>query len=241
MAKFLILNDNQDRVLTMGLTVKEVNVNHPEVISAVPALGTSNTKATAKLDAILALAKDRSKWIVGSVEVKHRTKLEMCDEGFAFSSAIYSYAFNNNMPDVMKQFDFTVDKLKKQRYVSLGETCMSIYDFGFAHKTEMAERGYTETRITEFGEKVLDFKAIVGQSSGNRTKGVNATAELKKLFEDLKLIYEEDMDKLVEGLKQLYPTYYGEYQQARKVLMTGIRHEEKPPQTNPPENPQVNP
>lgn len=111
----------------------------------------------------------------------------------------------------------------------------SILALATANAEQLVSRGTSAESLAGLRSKIDSFDKAVGMQGTGLAKQVGATESLPDLFKKADEILHEELNGLVENLRDDYPDFYAQYNAAKEIKDLGTRHNPAPevPETAP--------
>ncbi len=110
-----------------------------------------------------------------------------------------------------------------------------IYALGTANAADLLPRGVDAARLASLRTSIDNFDKSVGMQGTGLAKQVSATKSVNDLLKEADELIHEEINGLVENLREDYPDFCVQYEAARQIKDLGTRH--NPPDENPPPTP----
>lgn len=175
------------------------------------------------------------KGMIGRVDDEHLDFATL--QALAAASALYSYGRKTKNTEVQEIANTTESRLRKLRDTELASRATSIHTQAAAHAADLADYGVTATMITDLQAKIADYSAAIGDRESGVADRVGATAALSDLFDQTDDVLTEDLDRLMELVRESQTDFYNKYFAARVIKDIGFRHKPTPPPPTPPPGP----
>ncbi|MCL5266792.1 MAG: hypothetical protein M1469_01655 [Bacteroidetes bacterium] len=170
----------------------------------------------------------------GKTQVKWDAEDSLIFALLPIASALKVVAKREKDPELAEKASVTETSLRRLRDTELVTRGKLIHAEALKIVTELATFNITPEVLTGLSAKIEAYdKSIGGRESGvaQRKGARKAVSDLfAKVDDDL-----EDLDNLMELLREKHPGFYNEYQSARTIKDTGTRH--RPPEPPPANQP----
>ncbi len=154
---------------------------------------------------------------------------------FNLSSSLHSYAIYQKIPDLIEMTDINESGFSSMREDKLYSEAIEINKLAEANNASLADYEITEEDITAHKALAEEFKAAIGDTGSSRKLSKEETAKLESLYsETLGML--DQLDSHINTLKLKKPEIAAGYFASRKLVNTGIRHNNND-ENNPPDSP----
>jgi hypothetical protein len=207
----------------MLLSVKKFLVDNSAVTSVKPAFARAITRLNEKIAAIRSLDENRGERGSGVTGTKSQVKESLLESILKAAGAIKAYASEKNKPDLIKSVNISKSELNRIRELELVKRAESIHDLAQSNSLELADFGITAadlSLLTDLNDTFSDLISEVGSRQGQRS---GKTKSLNTLFEEVRIILEQQVDGLAATLKQNNPDFYNQYISVRVITDRGGR------------------
>jgi len=205
----------------MLLSVKKFLVHNSAVTSEKPAFARAITRLNEKIAAIRSLDENRGERGSGVTGTKSQVKESLLESIFKAAGAIKAYASEKNKPDLYNSGNITKSALARMRELDLVKYAKSIHDLTSANSQDLADFGISTADLevrTDLNDAFSDLISEVGSRQGQRS---GKTKSLNTLFEEVRIILEQQVDGLAATLKQNNPDSYNQYISVRVITDRG--------------------
>ena len=229
------MNKAQENKLTMHESVDSLLNNNAEKTAEIPAFDVSITSFRADLAELKKKSLVYENATAGKSESKWSAEDDLIESLLPVASALNVIAMRNKNPELREIANVTETFLRRLRDTELVSKSKAVLAAGNENAAELVKFGITAERITDLGAKIDAYEKSIGGRESSVAERMGARQGVIELFakvdDDL-----EELDNLMELVRTKYPDFYNEYQAARTVKETGVRHrkaEPAPPNTTP--------
>ncbi len=170
----------------------------------------------------------------GKTPAKHTTKDAVVTAIHSLGRALRSYSKKANKPDIFDLANVEESKLEKMRDTALLDYTKKVIAKANDNAVDLAGYNVTADELAGVQTKIDDYekslKAQVGGMADKSGEFDALEASLRKVKDDL-----DDIDDMMERIKDGHPEFYDAYHAARPVKALGVRHNPPPaPSGEPP-------
>ncbi|MBI3365892.1 MAG: hypothetical protein HY033_13420 [Ignavibacteriae bacterium] len=230
------LNKTQENKLTMYEAVLSLMGSNGTVVTGVPALKEAKDSFDATVQQIKVKGRERHEATAGKTATKQQAEDALVASLMEIASALYSFAWKAGRNDVKEIADVTETKLRRMRDTELESRAKSIHEKATADASGLANYNITAEKISNLQGRIADFGSALGERESSAAGRTGLTTTLTTLFDQADEILAEDLDRLMETVRDANNDFYNTYFSARVIKDTGIRHkkaEPAPPPTPP--------
>ena len=219
------MTDKQENMFSMFLVLHGYLSQNSAVVSSIPAF----QKAYEKLGTLIQDIKDvdsgRKSIKAGKGDLKTKARNELSEAVYEAASALFTYADEKNLPDILERADHYETYYKKLRDTNLLSEAADIVKLTEGKEADLLEHGLTAEEIAEIGIKSDTLRnALVdlGTSSGD---SINATKSVYELIGEAKDIIDKQLDRHAMRMRKSNAEFYNKYQTASRVIAAGVRYD----------------
>ncbi len=232
------LNKTQENKLTMYEAVLSLMGANGVVVTGVPALKEAKENFDGVVQQIKGKGREREQATAGKAAAKQQAEDALVASLMEISSALYSFSRKAKKTDVQEIADVTETKLRRMRDTELESRAKSIHEKAAIDAGALADYNITAEKMTTLQARIGDFAAALGERESSAAGRVGLTTTVAGLFDQADEILTEDLDRLMETVRESATDFYNKYFSARVIKDLGIRHQQ-PPQ--PPQQPSAQP
>jgi hypothetical protein len=219
------MNKAEKNKLTMYYTVNAVLFNHHRTIESFAPFAASVTSFRNYLNEILERAQEVAT-TVGATAAKNNAFEEMTERTIHISNALYTFGRRKNNEEFKGVLKLSLSDIYRLRENELVQYCTTIRTIAQANTEALAPYTITAEMITALGQSVETYQHNVN-SKDTAYSGCKAAREvLSNLFADTDELLTEDIDTMVELIKNNNRDFYNQYNAARTIK--DIRSSPKP-------------
>lgn len=190
------------------------------IMAATPNFVQTYTEIEEINERIRAMKVEQEKDLSGDMEDKKRQKKMLLGTAMDFIRRISAYAMNTNNQSLRTLVSYNESDLKRYSDSKLVGSCQVICNAANGKVAEMADYGIVTAKVNSFQTMINSFDATIPKGRVDAINGGEATKQLATLFKSLMESWSK-MDILVDMHKDGQPTFWDEYQKARKIIVTG--------------------
>ena len=179
-------------------------------------------EGTVKLNALLDTINDRSRKqaaLTGITAVKRAARKAMIATTYKVVSGLKSLANATTDVELAAQVNFSRSELSRGKEPAVVNRCDALLTLGQAHAAALAAKfNVSAADLTAQGAALTAFKAVQSKPRENVSVIAAATKELQGLFTEVDALLADEIDPLVETLREAHPAFYHEYQTCRAIV-----------------------
>jgi hypothetical protein len=221
------MDSNLDNRLTSAIAVRKVGDLNLTIIEQVPALKEAFADLGNKIREIQESRKFTETGTKGITEEKGRVSLLLAEKAMETASAIYAFATDSNSHELKGKVNYTSSDFIYCREGLLLDRSRIIYDLAQNNLEALAKYAVTAGDLSDLRGHIENFEDMLAIPRNVRGNRKDANQQLRQQFEELDHIQKERIDRIMEKLKNTYPAFYNAYKNARMIINTGARHEDK--------------
>ena len=204
----------------MFKSVEEFLQAHAEVTKDIPGFQPSFKDFQESLANIS--KKDNEYQIIaeGSTADKEAAEDEMIETLVKLCSLIYVFARRTKNEQLKAISKVTQSGLKYMRDADLLQRAKALYEAMLENKVAMEPYQLTQEHIDDLKAKIDTYENKSNVKENKFAEKKNARQELNSRFVDASEILTEEVDVLVEYIKDMHSEFYGDYQAARLINNT---------------------
>jgi hypothetical protein len=136
------------------------------------------------------------------------------------SRRVVAYATNVNNRTLLSLVNYSESDLKKSSDQKLVSSCQVVHDNAIANVAALPAYGVTEATLTTLQTAINSFNESIPLVRVDTTDSSKVTKQLTDLFKTLSANWDK-LDTLVEMVRTSEPSFYSNYQNARRIVETG--------------------
>lgn len=188
-----------------------------ETIANIPAFQISMTDFNGLLEKISDKDKQYQNISKGATAAKDNAENELIEKTIAVSSALYVFARRSKNDPLKAITKITPSSLKKMRDSDLLQQAKTIHENAAAHQANLPEFGIEQEDIESLKQKIDVFEKALGSKETRVAESKAAREELKELFDEADELLYEELDSMIELVKNTDAEFYNKYQAARVI------------------------
>ncbi|MFA6597674.1 MAG: hypothetical protein WCS69_08120 [Ignavibacteriaceae bacterium] len=228
------MKEKYNNYYRMLLAVEKALLANAPITGLRPALVRAVTRLSGKIAEIQEAEKARGGRATGLSSSKNQAEENLISIILHVASGIKSYASENKLTDLFKSVEFKHWELVKLKDNELVTKAGNIKALAADKLSELADFGVVEADLTLLDTLAADFKNYIGNIGMVRGGKTVETKNVGVLFDEAKVILEDQIDGLVETLKAEHSEFYNQYYAVREVLNLGGSHGKDEEDTPPP-------
>ena len=167
----------------------------------------------------------------GSTADKDSAEEELIEELLAKGGALHVIARKKNDGNLKLLSDVKRSNLKHLRDTELMQRAKLILESFKENQEELKNHGMTDTSLTELENAVNDYEDAVNNRDTKHAEGKASRKDLKALFTETDDILKNELDRLMEMVKDDSEEFYNQYKAARTIKDLGFRKKQTSSET----------
>jgi len=217
------MNKRQENKKSSLESVRDVMEENSAPVAEYPALAEAFTTLNTDVECLDATAQDFNNVMKGKSTTKHDAESDLITFLHPVGRALRSLARKIKDNQLFEIADISESDLEKKRPADLLDHAKTILKKANDNFSALAPYKVTQEELTLLQGKIDAFEKSVKSQGGamaNRSSDTDAIkVNFQKIAEDL-----EDIDDIMERVREKYPQFYDAYHDARRVKALGIRH-----------------
>lgn len=161
----------------------------------------------------------------------------LIDKAYELSSILYAMASATENKILQGKVDFSESELQKTRGGDLVSICVSIAALIRENLTALVPYELTEPDVVVLDDLIGNYSENLPTHRVSVSERKAANDRLKETFTKTDALVNGQLDRLMVRYKRTLPDLYAAYNNARRIVNYGIRHEkEEKPETDVPTN-----
>jgi len=157
------------------------------------------------------------------VEEKKKTRSETTTQAIVMCGIIRSYANAIGDEDLYKNVNYSKSKMDRLKDTVFVTFCDFLSEKSKSLLKSLKDYGMTQAMIDDFKASALLYNAALAKPQAAIAARAEATADIKKLANDLVSLYSKGFDNSMLLYMTTNPHFYVEYIFAREIFDTGSR------------------
>jgi hypothetical protein len=222
------MNDHQEAKLRMYRTVSETCHNNEQTYAGTPVFVNSVMLLDNGIDAITRGAQQQSGTLTGGVsQEKSKAAETLALESVKTANALYVYAIDTNNRTLQAKVSVNKSMFYNGHDVDALVLAKNIADEAHNYAPVLAGYGIDAVAIAALDTAVTAFESLIVKPQTTISERKMYTGNIKQLFAETDSIIYDRLDKLVVLFKTSAPDFYALYKNARNIIDTARRHENK--------------
>jgi len=195
--------------------------NSGRKLTGYPIIITLRTELTALIEKIRSVGQTVEAASAGKTNAKDVARSGLSALLLVLANSLYVYAKRNSMQDLKAISNVSKTKLNKMKENELVTTSGLIINKLNEQKANLADYAVTDEKINALVEAHAKFqKAADTKDTGEATR-IAAHDDLERLFDDTMDLLEDELDGLMENIKEADTDFYDAYFAARVIKDLG--------------------
>lgn len=208
--------------LSMCLAVSKFYLKYETEIKSNPVLSRLFDEFFALFGVINSAVQSQAGYTSEATLLKQKEEDEMIEAVVRNASKGYVYADENKLPGLKEKFDVTAWNLRQMSDINLHVKCLTIYEAIKGISPEaIVNYGIEANDVVMLKKEIDDFYAFISQPRANIITRSQATATIEEKVKELKILFKERLDKMMQGQAQGLATMKNEYFAARMIIQRG--------------------
>jgi hypothetical protein len=157
----------------------------------------------------------------GSREDKDTAKERLIDELTAKAGALFVFARKTGNGNLKAVTEVTRSGLERLRDPELLQKAKVILENFRENLEELKKNGMTDQSLADLDKAVNNFDTAIGKKDSKQAEGKASRKDLNEIFDEADDILKNDLDRLVELVKNDSPDFYNQYKAARVIKDLG--------------------
>jgi len=212
------MNAKQRNRLAMFMAVKNVFGFYPTELGTIKVLQGFIEKFNELIAKIEAVHQVQQGNTTGARQLKLKEEAEMIDATVKLAATMYVYAQVNEMPDLQAKCAISASQMERMPDEKVRAICLNVYNEAVQLGDVLADYGQTVDDVTQLKKEIDDFSALIAAPRSAIVTRSQATKELESLMRETNDLLRNNIDKLMELLKESQPKVYNTYLAARTIV-----------------------
>jgi len=156
---------------------------------------------------------------------KKLQKDALVKKAFELASILFAMATRTKDQVLLAKVDFPISELQNLRDGELASRCKNIADLGRSNLPQIAGYGASEEKLSILDEHIVQYKINLPAHRISVSEIKAANQKLKELLKQASDLVTDQIDRMLIQFESTNPDFSTAYQNARKVVAYGIRHE----------------
>lgn len=212
------MNANQENKLSMYLAVELAMNQNLTVWNQVPVITDIVDEFSATISSIESARMVQESDMTGITLDKAAARATAERLTLEIAGALVSFGERSGNLALRNKIKRTQSGLSSLRDTTAESQMREVYLEALAHVAALASYGVNQAEVTELLNAVNAYHQALGSPRTATGQTHSGTAGLVRLFEEGDRILKKEMDPVIEGFKTDYPSFYDQYQSARKIV-----------------------
>lgn len=222
------MRDTLENKLSMYEAVLTVLNDNAAITGTVPAFAPAITEFQAAVDNAKVQEQKRIDARKGKTATKHADEDALIAVAMKIANALRVHGRRTNDERLKEVGGITRSYLYGLRDAALPDYCQVVHDTADPIAIDLADYGITPADITDLQDRITAYRQASGDSVGGLAVQVSARIALEAAFRTADDVLKNDLDPLVDMLRETQPDFYNTYIDARVIRDIGVRHENPP-------------
>ena len=227
------MNKHLENRMSMLYTVRQVCEKHSGAFGSLPPFVNAFGELKVNISATENAIRTQEQSLLGVALDKRTKRTAMLSSALAVANAAFAYAEDTGDLALRERMSWSFSTSNKGRDAVIGQRCQGIHDDATANLPDLPDYGVTAVDLTALRSDIDAYVATIGSPRSALTVRKGATAEITALVKDSLKILNNRMDKLMSEFKESKPNFYQEYFDARIIVDSGARTQERPDELAP--------
>ena len=197
---------------------------HEEEWAGIPKMVSAVNDFESALNELNAIALLHATKTIGVSSYKAQKLAKLYESLEAVHSVFRAWAIETNDVGLHLRNSISVSTIRKMDAVKLKTHMARVADDLIAQGSELGAYGFDNVRTGEVLQLIEESTAIISKPRGAIVERKSLTAKMDSKAAAIDTIVKERIDNMVRLLKPSLPDFFSEYFSARKVISTGVRH-----------------
>jgi hypothetical protein len=157
-------------------------------------------------------------------EAKTNIRNAMIAKANNVAGNIYAYATNTRNDDLKAKVKMTEHTLRAMRDADLQTKVQNIYDLAETNIASLGDYGVKAADVSEMEQLIEAFTTTNRNMGSNKADRSSARTALTVYFDEVDVLLDDVIDKLIENFRISDPQFYSAYQAARVIYDIGGGH-----------------
>jgi hypothetical protein len=210
--------------INMYVVILETCRRHEEEWAGIPKLVSAVNDFEAALNELNAIALLHATKTIGVSSYKTQKLANLYENLEAVHSAFRALAIETNDVGLHLRNSISVSRIRKMDAVKLKTHMARVAEDLIVQGSELEAYGFDNVRTGEVLQLIEESTAIISKPRGAIVERKSLTTNMDLKADAIDTIVKERIDNMVRLMKRSLPDFFNEYFAARKVISTGVRH-----------------
>lgn len=161
----------------------------------------------------------------GMIAEKTNLQNSLIAKAFEITSMLNALASSTKNQILLKKVNFPISELQRLRDGELASKCKGIATLTREYMPVMVDYPFSESELAGFEGQTDAYESGLPNHRVSVSERKAANEKLKDLFKMTDEVLINQIDRLMFRYSTMAPDFYASYQNARKVVDYGVRHE----------------
>lgn len=221
------MNKVESNKMKMYRAIDTVVASHPETVNSIAPLAEAYGAFRVALGNIIQYDRQYQNSTSGATATKNVAHDQLVESALFVSKVLYSFGRKTNNEEVKASCKVTPTTLARLRDGQLEETCFRLHQFVTTFAASMNEYGITAEQLELFKTRLENYRLYIDSQQHKIAESKAARDQLYQAFDKADEILKEDLDRLIEVVKNQNHELYITYKAARVIRDLGGSHSPK--------------
>jgi len=233
------MNARDKNNVSMYLSVIAVLSQHKELVDTVPALAEAMESFRSLVDEIIEQDSRHATITAGSTAAKNSALDKIIETALRLANALYAFGRKTDNEQLKDECDITKSDLKHRRQGEIEQYCNRTAELAHIYAADLEPYGITKEEIDSFVKESEAFRQAADSKDQKFTESKATRQAMIDTFSKAGDILKEDLDTMMEVLKEKNNDFYLQYRAARNIHDIGGGHATKNENPDSTETPEV--
>lgn len=219
-----MLNKHQENKLSTYEGVLNILKDNEDKTSTVTGFSESVTELDSVVSKIKLKAAEKADATSGKTAAKYLAEDGLISALLPVSASLVILGRREKDMTLKEKATVTESGLRRMRDTELSTKANSIYELAASRATDLQARGVTAEKLTALKAKIETYDQTLSARESSVSERMGASQSLVDLFKEADSLLDEEVDGLMEHVRDDYPQFYNEYFAARMIKDAGTRH-----------------
>jgi hypothetical protein len=226
------MTTNEYNKFSMYSAIGKILENYATVTDSSPLLKESTEKFIKILEVIRIKDNSYLNAKKGAVEDKETAEEKLIGEILVKAGVMFVFARKTGNGNLKALTDVKRTILLKMRDTELLQRAKAILENLKTNQEELLKNGLTATSADEFESAIKDYEDAIGEKDAKQAEAKASRKDLKDLFDESDDILKNDIDRLMELVKDGNADFYNRFKAARTIKDLGAGKKTKAVEEN---------
>jgi hypothetical protein len=221
------MTKKQENKRSMYSAVMAALETNTDAVGAVPALANAKTEFGGLIKQIDDKNIEKREASAGKMVSKDQAEEDLITSVVKVSAALVAFANRSKNADLKERAEATPSRLRQLRDTELVSRATAIQAAANEVMGSLSDYGIKAETLTDLNSKITVFDAAIKSRQSSVAERSAAGIDLADLFDNADALLKNELDKLVELVKDSHKQFYNIYQSARVIKDLGHGKREK--------------